>query len=112
MNQLKLPSFHYRQAYETKINSIRDIRKLFFDDPVTDLYYRGMSKYEYICVSSFYRYYLSKYSNIKWEEATIAYGKSLKLPVIDSEDYIKLSFEIIDDFKENLAQNGLYGIGF
>ncbi len=105
---LKLPSFDYRQWYETEINTLEDVEKLFFHSEFKNgLYFRGMSKYEYICISTFYRHYLSIKPNIEWKESKIGYSKKILLPQINKEEYKRYSFEIIDEFKNHLIANGL-----
>lgn len=108
MRQIKLPSFQYRQAYEIKVDSIDDVNRLLFDIDIKDnIYYRGMTNYDHICISTFYRYYLSLNPDIEWKETEIAYGKSIKLPAIDSEDYSRVSFDILDEFEKNLFDSGI-----
>ena len=110
---MKLPSFDYRKWYEKEINTIEDIEKYLLNSQFKNgLYFRGMSKYEYICISSYYRYYLSKYSDTKWEMTTIGYGDELSLPKIDKELYKKHSFEILDTFKGFLTSYGVRNLEF
>lgn len=109
----KIPAFHYRQTYQTEINSLDDVKELFFSSkPKDGLYFRGMGRYEYICISTFYRYYLSLYPDIKWHDVKLGFGKVVPLPKIDIQEYRKLSFDILDEFEKHLAQNELDDLEF
>jgi len=103
----KLPNFEYRQWYETSISSIDDIDKYFFKREISDNnYFRGMNRYEYICISSFYRFFLSNNKNLKWENTEIGFNTKISLPKIDTEEYKNLSYEILDSFEQNLLKLG------
>ena len=109
----KLPSFHYLQTYQTDLNTLEKVVDIFFNSKFKDgLYFRGMARYEYICISTFYRYYVSLYPDIQWHDVKLGFGKVVSLPKIDMQKYRELSFDILDEFEKNLAQNGIDDLEF
>ena len=53
-----------------------------------------------------YNYFLSVYPDIEWKTKAVSNGKKLILPDIDIQTYKRLSFGIIDEFYDNLIDEG------
>ena len=107
---MKLSSSPERAWYEKKINTLNEVKHLLIRQMATNkLYYRGMSQYEFNCVSTYYRFYCSV-NNLNWKTNNICFNTQINLPDIDSEEYLKKSFEILDDFSGNLKELGAQSI--
>jgi hypothetical protein len=79
----KLPTFEYREWYEISITTIDEINQYFLKRKINDNnYFRGMNKYEYICISSFYRYFLLENKDLKWEDTEIGFNRKILLSKI------------------------------
>lgn len=101
------PSFDYRQWYQTDINNINEVRKHFLDFKINDnQYFRGMADYNFICISTFYRYYVANNPDLDWKEYELDVARKISLPIIDTEVYKNLSFAILDEFENNLLKLG------
>ena len=104
----KLPEFGFRQFYQIEINTMEEVDKLLLSRDIEEsFYFRGMSRYKYICTSTFYRDYLNKNPLLPWEDVDIGFGKKVSLPVIDQKTYVKSSFDILDKFEVELTNLGI-----
>ncbi|WP_064608108.1 FRG domain-containing protein [Photobacterium sp. J15] len=100
------PSFDYRQWYQTDVTTLGQVEKLFLDvEPDDELYFRGMANYDFVCISTFYRYFINS-RQLKWSEKDVGFKSMVLLPEIDMEEYKSLSFRILDDFYDNLLTQG------
>lgn len=107
----KLPEFKYRQFYQIEINTIEKVNKLLLTRHIENsFYFRGMSKYKYICTSTYYRYYLNQNPHLPWEHTDIGFGRKISLPVINQKAYVDLSFNILDKFEKELINLGITGL--
>lgn len=105
---IKLPEFEYRQFYQIKINTMEEVEKFLLSRKIEEsFYFRGMSRYKYICTSTFYRDYLSKNIQLPWKDTDIGFGKKISLPIIDQKTYVKSSFDILDKFEGELIKLGI-----
>ncbi|QUM75522.1 FRG domain-containing protein [Moritella sp. 24] len=101
-----LPTFDYRQWYQTEINSMDELNKMLFDvDFNEDRYYRGMSNYDFVCISTLYRYFINS-RNLLWSKQEVGFNTQIMLPEFDLQDYSDLSFKILDVFYDNLLTLG------
>lgn len=105
LNELE---FKRRVRYEKKINTLEEFVQ-FVQNAVKNkrFVYRGMNNRQYLCVSSFYRYYFTVHKPVVRE---IVYNEGENaaemLPDICAEDFLKKSFDIIDEFNSRLLQIG------
>lgn len=85
------PTFEYRQWYQTEINSIDELRKMLFDIDINDdRFYRGMPNYDFVCISTFYRYFIES-RDLTWSEQEVGFNTQIMLPEFDLQDYSDLS---------------------
>jgi hypothetical protein len=103
---MRFPSFDYRQWYQTEISTLEEIRTTFLNlETNNERYFRGMPNYDFICISTFYRNYITS-KNLDWEETDVGFNSKVDLPKINLAEYSKLSFAILDDFYDNLLLQG------
>lgn len=96
-----LPTFKFRQWYEKKITTIAQAESLIAKPYDARLYYRGMSKYEYICISTFFRFYC-QHNMCDTYEYKLDRVRSIYLPKIDDNLYRDISFKILNRFRSSL----------
>lgn len=109
---MQFPTFDYRQWYQTDLNTIEQVEDIFFNQEVNgELFFRGMANYEFVCISTFYRYFISS-RDLNWSEVDVGYNSMVQLPEIDLEEYKTLSFQILDDFYGNLRTLGSQELSF
>lgn len=100
--------FERRVRYEKRIDTIEELDN-FIKRAASDgsLVYRGMKRDSYLCVSSFYRYYCAVYTPpVESVVYNVSENAEEVLPKIDNADYIRKSFEIIDEFNSQLVRVG------
>ncbi|MCK8124474.1 FRG domain-containing protein [Pseudoalteromonas sp. 2CM39R] len=109
---MNFPTFDYRAWYKTDVDSLEQIEALFFNEnPHNDIYYRGMANYDFICISTFYRYYINS-RRLDWREVDVGFNAMVNLPEIDENEYKNLSFSILDDFYTNMLDLGSVEISY
>lgn len=109
---MKFPTFDYRAWYKTDVDSMEQVEALFFNEkPYKDFYYRGMANYDFICISTFYRYFINS-RKLDWREVDVGFNSMVELPEIDVDEYKNLSFSILDDFYSNLLFLGSKEISY
>ncbi|MEH6463071.1 MAG: FRG domain-containing protein [Shewanella psychromarinicola] len=100
------PSFDYRQWYQTEVNTLEEVNKLIIEKESSgEMFYRGMANYDFVCVSTFYRYFITS-RKLSWSEQEVGYNSKVLLPEIDMVEYKALSLHILDDFYDNLITLG------
>lgn len=100
------PSFDFRQWYQTNVTTLCQVEKLFLgDQSENELYFRGMGNYDFVCISTFYRYFINS-RQLNWVEKDVGYNSMVLLPEIDNDEYKSLSFQILDEFYNNLRAMG------
>lgn len=99
-----LPIFKWRAWYEKEINSVDEVLEMV-ERSVDNAYYRGMSKKEYICITSFFRYYCENH-NLEQIEVKVDRSdfRTMTLPQIDESHYLDLSFKVIELFRIELEK--------
>ncbi|WP_022942786.1 FRG domain-containing protein [Psychromonas hadalis] len=106
------PTFDYREWYKTDVTSMEQVEKLFFQESLSNnFYYRGMANYDFVCISTFYRYFITS-RKLNWSKVDVGFNSMVELPEIDMEEYKSLSFHILDDFYDNLLTLGSQEISF
>lgn len=65
-----------------------------------------MADYNFVGISTFYRYYLQQNTQLKWEDTNVGHNTIIPLPVIDDSEYSSQSLEILDVFYQNLLSLG------
>ncbi|MFA0160708.1 FRG domain-containing protein [Vibrio splendidus] len=105
---MRFPSFPYRVRWEVEISTEAELDVLLNKSIQPNLFYRGMPNRSFIALTSFYRYYLKKYSP-PYSEQGISHNGHLKVtfPVIDEAKFISESFEVIDEFVHQLRRRGI-----
>lgn len=104
---MRLPSFEYRKWYEVELNCIESVRKRLIEQNNENKYcYRGMADYNFICISTFYRHYLSKYPNLEWVKTDVGFESNVFLPQINKNLYKAEAIDILDVFNEKLDELG------
>jgi len=82
-NMNQFPLFNYRQTYQTELNTLEEVIEQLFNFKFKDGFcFTGMGKYEYICISTFYSYYLSLYPDIEWHDVELDFGKIVYLSIV------------------------------
>lgn len=100
--------FERRVRYEKRIETEEELLS-FINNARSDksFFYRGLNNSQYLCVSSFYRYY---YTTQKPKVEAVVYNKTENaeeiLPNIDFNDFHKKSIKIIDEFNKQLVISG------
>ncbi|MEZ9187029.1 FRG domain-containing protein [Vibrio splendidus] len=109
---MKLPTFNYREWYKTDIDSMEQVEKLFLEEKTNnEFYYRGMADYDFVCISTFYRYFINSRMH-PWHEVDVGFKSMVELPKIDLDEYKTLSFNILDDFYDHLKALGSQELSF
>ncbi len=98
--------FERRVRYEKQINTFEEL--LQFVQSATQnksFVYRGMNNSQFLCVSSFYRYYYTVHKP-KVRKVVFNDGENATevLPDIDVKDFLSKSIDIIDEFNSQLVQ--------
>ncbi|MBT1443421.1 FRG domain-containing protein [Shewanella sp. JM162201] len=109
---MQFPTFDFRQWYQTELTTIEQIEEAFFNKKVDgELFFRGMPNYDFVCISSFYRYFISC-RVLNWSEVDVGFNSKVLLPEIDLDEYKRLSFQILDVFYDNLRKLGSQELSF
>ncbi|PQJ84452.1 hypothetical protein [Aliivibrio sifiae] len=57
---MQYPTFDFRQWYQTDLDTMEQVERFLLNkQPDGELFYRGMANYEFVCISTFYRYFIS-----------------------------------------------------
>ncbi|WP_063660629.1 FRG domain-containing protein [Aliivibrio fischeri] len=103
---MQYPTFDFRQWYQTDLDTMEQVERFLLNkQPDGELFYRGMANYEFVCISTFYRYFISSRELI-WSDVDVGFNSMVSLPNIDMDEYKSLSFQILDDFYDNLLNLG------
>ncbi|HFQ5452854.1 TPA: FRG domain-containing protein, partial [Vibrio vulnificus] len=109
---MQFPTFDFRQWYQTDLTTIEQVEDVFFNKEVDgELFFRGMANYDFVCISTFYRYFISHH-DLNWSEVDVGFNSKVLLPEIDLEEYKKQSFQILDVFYDNLRTLGSQELSF
>ena len=103
--------FERRVRYEKHIDTFEKLLQ-FVQNAVKNksFVYRGMNNSQYLCVSSFYRYYYTVHKPTVQEVVYNGAENATEiLPEIDAKDFLSKSIDIIDEFNSQLVQVGAIG---